>query len=269
MQFRPTSGMVSGSNSAMGSVVVAAQYNVLDAAFTSKYQMENWEGAVSAVPYETINFGVECKKSKIFSDRLYVRSLAPPAGADLRLYDVCDVTVATQGMQSANVNLGELWISYDVELCMPKLTATGAGTPYAIMTTSTPTNANPFNGASYSIGSVTTIAAAGNTVTLPSSLPTGLYMMMYVVYGSSASCGSYGQVFAPASQIAWVGNPSGLPFSPIGGFADSVTEATFIQGVFFTVSPSTNPVAMTVTWNGGTLPSSPTLGALYLLFIHA
>jgi len=54
-----------------------------------------------------------------------VRTGALPPNQDVKLFDLATVTIATQGMQSGVTIVGELWISYEVELFKPVLTSGG------------------------------------------------------------------------------------------------------------------------------------------------
>jgi hypothetical protein len=117
-EYRPTSGSaVSTSSSALGTVVMATDYDVLDLAFASKQQMESYEFAVSTVPFQGVLHPVECEPRKSVLSRLYVRD-GPVSGSDLRFNDFGNFYIATQGMQSAYA-VGELWASYDVKLLKP------------------------------------------------------------------------------------------------------------------------------------------------------
>jgi len=122
VEYRPTSGnAVSSSNAALGEVILATQYNSLNAAFTNKQQMLNEEFSVSTVPSMSVAHPIECANSQTPVDKLYIRSAAPGSNADLRLYDLGNLSVATQGQQSANATLGEIWITYEVLLYKPSL----------------------------------------------------------------------------------------------------------------------------------------------------
>lgn len=119
-----SSDALNSTNTSLGTIIIAANYNVLAPAFTSKHEMENYEGAVSTKPSADVEFRVEANPHSMPVQELFVRvdgDPNPPAGNDLRLYDLGNLSVATVGGQAPNVNLGELWVSYEVELIKPKL----------------------------------------------------------------------------------------------------------------------------------------------------
>ncbi|AJK30619.1 putative capsid protein [Chimeric virus 14] len=114
-EFRSMSAdALTSTNTALGTVAMATDYDSKDTAFTSKQQMENTEFGVSCKPSSCMIHGIECARSQTSVSELYVRAFAVPSGADPRLYDMGNFYIATQGMQGASVNVGELWVSYDI-----------------------------------------------------------------------------------------------------------------------------------------------------------
>lgn len=110
---------ISSTNTASGTVIMTTQYNVLLAPFTSKQAMEQYEFTCSEKPSVNIIHPIECARAETIDNVLCVRDGAE--SGDLRLYDFGNFTIATVGMQAANVNLGELWVSYDITLLKPAL----------------------------------------------------------------------------------------------------------------------------------------------------
>lgn len=123
-EYRPTSGTaVSSTSSALGVVILATDYDALNPSFTTKQQMESYEFATSTVPFAGCIHPVECARGANVLNSFYIRNGSPPPGADLRLYDLGNFEIATQGMQSAYI-VGELWVSYDVVFKKPRLPKT-------------------------------------------------------------------------------------------------------------------------------------------------
>jgi len=115
------------TTSNLGTVVMCTQYNPLDIVFPDKRTMENYQFACSGKPSEHIIHPIECKRAQNVDTHLYIRTGAALGNdADLRLYDLGNFTIATQGMPSAftGSSIGELWVSYEVEFFKPKLTST-------------------------------------------------------------------------------------------------------------------------------------------------
>jgi hypothetical protein len=119
--YRPSSGSaISSVSSALGVVIMATDYDALNPLFTNKQQMESYEFASSTVPFTECLHPVECAKQKNVLDNLYTRTGSIPDGADLRMYDMGNFQIATQGMQSV-YTVGELWVSYHFRFRKPRI----------------------------------------------------------------------------------------------------------------------------------------------------
>lgn len=124
--FKSTSSdavVSTAANAALGTVVIATDYNVANPSFANKQQMELYEGAVSCKPSCDLTHFVECKKKQTIIDPLYVRpgQAALPSNADARLYDLGVTTLGVFNQQSQGPNVGELWISYEIEFRKPRI----------------------------------------------------------------------------------------------------------------------------------------------------
>lgn len=120
-EYRPSSGSaVSSASSALGVVVLATDYDAANPPFGNKQQMESYEFSTSTVPFNGCLHPVECMRGRNVLDNLYLRSGSPPSGTDIRMYDMGNFQIATQGMQSSYV-VGELWVSYDVIFRKPRI----------------------------------------------------------------------------------------------------------------------------------------------------
>jgi hypothetical protein len=120
--YVPTSGTaISGTNSALGAVMIQTSYRATESAPASKVTMLNEYWANEVVPSDTMAHPIECDPKENPFAVHYVRSGNIPSG-DLLLYDVGKTFVATQGMQGTNV-VGDLWVTYEVELKKPMVTS--------------------------------------------------------------------------------------------------------------------------------------------------
>lgn len=158
-EFRSMSGdALNSTNTALGTVCMATNYNAAQPAFGSKAAMENYEFGQSVRPSSSCLHLVECEKGQMVLDNQYVRTGAVPAGQDVRFYDHGNFEIATAGMQGSYVNVGELWVTYQVKFLRPKMySALGLATKYAHYYTGTGiNNANPLG--------TSTLAALGTGV---------------------------------------------------------------------------------------------------------
>lgn len=124
--FKSLSGdSVASVQSGLGYVCMATQYDALDSDFTTKSAIENYSMSQSGKPSQDQIHALECNSHMNSLTHLYVRPATQPSNTDLRLYDVGKFTIATS-CPGTSVTLGELWISYDVELFKPKLSTLGS-----------------------------------------------------------------------------------------------------------------------------------------------
>jgi len=119
-----TSGNSVGStNTALGTIIMATEYDPTKPVFTSKQAMENYSFATSSRPADSFMHAIECKKSRTPVKELYVRT-GSNTGTDLRWTDFGNFTLATIGNPLVGATLGELWCTYKVKLIKPRLPIT-------------------------------------------------------------------------------------------------------------------------------------------------
>nr|QKV51183.1 putative capsid protein [Crucivirus sp.] len=115
-EFRSmSSDALNSTNTALGSVVMSTDYDSADNVFASKQEMENTEYGVSCKPSANMLHGIECARFQTPVSELYIRAFGVPSGKDIRLYDLGRFSIASVGCQGTNVNLGELWVTYDID----------------------------------------------------------------------------------------------------------------------------------------------------------
>lgn len=186
-EYKSTSAdALNSTNTALGTVILATQYNVLDGAFVAKQQMENTEFVVSVKPSLSVIHPIECDPSETPVSHLYIRSGAPSSG-DLRLYDWCNFTIATVGSQAAAV-IGELWVSYDIEFLKPKLGANTNLTDHYVLPNNI-SSSQPF-GVTLPVASSTSnfgTVIGTNSITFPKTF-SGYVQLTYTYVGASGTC---------------------------------------------------------------------------------
>lgn len=122
--FKSTSADALNSvNTALGTVVMATQYNPYSTPFNSKADMESYEYSCSGVPSQDIVHMIECDPWQGAISTYFTGSGANTPG-DLRFNQLGTFYIATTGFQGANVNIGELWVTYQFTLLKPKLWST-------------------------------------------------------------------------------------------------------------------------------------------------
>ncbi len=121
--FKSTSTDFSTSG-ALGSVVLATNYDVLETPFVSKVIMENSQYAVSSKPSLSQLHAIECDPKLTSVTTKYIRNASSSftLSQDNRFYDHGLFQLATVGLSATpGTVLGELWVTYDIKLLKPEI----------------------------------------------------------------------------------------------------------------------------------------------------
>lgn len=194
---------LNSTNTALGTVILSTNYNAADAAYVNKQQAENSEFTVSSRPSRSLIHGVECDPLvTVNQGHLYISPLSnglAPAGEDVKTYNLGLFQFMTQGSQAA-ADIGELWVSYDLELMKP---INNANNPEAVdhwyMTNISPSSTT----GGFMFGStgrtaltkgvgVTLITSAGDSqIVFPTTVQAGtVYQIVYHSIGGSGTAQS-------------------------------------------------------------------------------
>jgi hypothetical protein len=143
--YVPTSGTFNGTTAALGSVMIQTTYRSTDSAPASKQELLNEYWSNEVVPFETMAHPIECDpKENPFSVH-YVRNEAIVTGEPL-MYDLGTTFVATSGMSPTAV-VGDLWVTYEIELRKPVISSPVIQTlKYYATTFASPTTSSFFAG---------------------------------------------------------------------------------------------------------------------------
>lgn len=272
-EFRSMSGDALNSvNTALGSVIMSSDYDSADAAFTSKQQMENTEYGVSCKPSVNMLHAIECARSQTSISELYVRNFGVPTGTDIRLYDMCKFYIASVGCQGTSVNLGELWVTYDVDAFKAIEQAPGYSNPVSEYTLTT-VDATHALGASQTtvveqIGLVLAYVAGTSYINFPlQSMQVGAkYLVTYKIYGSStasvATC-----TYVPTGGMVALNANASLLQNPDTATATSAVRA--VSEVFTYNGTGTVAVPPQIAITGGVVPTAIIVASLIVVQIGA
>lgn len=108
-------------NTALGTVIMATQYNILLDPFKNKQEMENYEFGCSTRPSADCLHPVECDPKVTSFGPVFDVKLGGNDKGDDRLYCPGRFSLATVGQQGSSVNIGELWVTYDIEFFKPRM----------------------------------------------------------------------------------------------------------------------------------------------------
>lgn len=201
-EFVSTSSEFNGTNQALGTVILATDYNSLDAAYASKQVMENSDFACSTKPSCSLMHGVECDKSERPLPVLYTTVQA----ANQNFSQLGNFQVATVGCSAAGVRLGELWVSYDITFYKKQLNSpaselfflTASGT--AIVGSGLLTAPVILSGA-VAGGITITQVGATSVINLPPILGQGRFAILYYLTAFNAA-DSFAVTLVNCTQIS-------------------------------------------------------------------
>jgi len=216
--FKSTSATaLNSTNTALGTVIMATQYDSTQPVFTNKLQMENYEFSDSVAPCNSGAHFIECSPATLPVSEMYIRSGALPAGGDIRFNDLGVFTIATVGMQAAAV-IGELWCAYEIELSEPKELSTPLQALMGTLGNTSFSSTNPMGQAGYTSG--------GNLSNLLSTSGTALRF-----YGSQGNCpvGTY------MVTLIWSGSGTATCVMPTITYSGCAINTQWAQ------SPALNP----------------------------
>jgi len=270
--FKSTSSFYSGT-AALGAVILASDYDVLDTAYASKIEMENSEFAVSGSTATNLLHPIECNISERPTPLLYTRSGSVATTDNQRFYDLANLQIASVGCPASTV-LGELWLSYDITLYKPQLfggvlnrgqlfgeymiaaTATGANMFTSIVTT-----------ANSSIQDINPGLVTANKIIFPEKYVGAYWKVTILVAGTAAATTS---PTIPTLAGGMVGHGYDGDVNGINSFFNNgaAAQTCWVYMAMFqqTASPS---VASSITFAAETWPTTPLARSVMFLEVIA
>lgn len=261
-EFKSTSGDgMSSTNTALGTVIMSAQYDATKPAPVNKLQMENHQYAMSAKQSCSMMFPVECGRGQDSLEDLYIRvNNWQPTSFDTKMYDFGNFYIATFGQQGSNINIGELHCNYVVELLKPSVTNLD---PLQIqtdhMTATSGISTSNYFGTSpthVSNSSILVQSLSSTQITVSSTVPVGTVLLfIYAVNGTAMFTSSPPNIAITSGGSfvhIWDGGNE-------GGVA-GVTPTNFIT-LFHMLVTGTSPV---ITFSVGTMPMGTLFMDLYV-----
>lgn len=247
---------LNSTNTALGKIVLATDYNSTNPTFGSIEDMMITEFANFGKPAESLIHAIECSAAERPTLLSYLRLPGKTTG-DAKFYDIGNFQVATQGLQGTNVNVGSLWVSYDVYLCKPYLSVVDTIiTHYALNTVTT---ANPL-GTSQTLvnSSPTDIVISGSTITFPKLKEGTIIRFYYACVGTLPILpNSVTHAVTNLASYAELRNSTANFYDTNG-----VISATYIKYLEFTVTLATINAAL--TYSSTNLPTAVSAGDLLI-----
>jgi hypothetical protein len=242
------------SAGAIGTVAIGADYNAANATPVNQTELEYLSGTRLCKASDNLDFYLECDPKQNVSRQKFIRVGDVASGLDIRMYDWGKLFIASNGVPTASLNLGKIYVSYDIRAYKPKLGASAALNFSRYIATAGVADATP-------LGSAWTKQVDHNGLTMTATtitLPKGTFGKFYWVVQWT---GTVATIVYPTITYT---NATGLPyFSPttaagMNGPQASLANTTSmtLQGCFEISGPT---AATVITFGtGGTLPGSPT-----------
>jgi len=117
----------SNTNIALGQVILTSVPDPAEAQPTTLEAVLNRKDNSVGKPSEDILHGWECKKGLQVLNEYYIRTAANGEDEDIRFTDPGYLLLSTNANPAASMEIGQLWVSYDVDLMVPKLSVSGEG----------------------------------------------------------------------------------------------------------------------------------------------
>lgn len=257
-------------NTALGTIIMATQYNATLPNFLNKAEMEQYEFSCSSKPSKSLIHPVECNPAETPLSHLYVRSGAVPAGSDARMYDLGTFQLATVGMQAA-ATIGELWVTYDVEFFKPRIQPGGS---YPGQFTRIANG--PYDAAANVLGSVqtttkgtlgvtiSTVTTGWDGILFPASITAGRFYVSITWNGNAAAnCTIPATTLSNlTAQTPWALGTSGPVFEPSGGTSNAAWAqySTVVTVNGYNVNGSSIKIG-----SAATLPATPVAVTIFVI----
>lgn len=242
-----------------GKVIMSFDYDAADAAPTTKQQMLDTEPHADGMPNE--DFGITMNPMDLSgrTDLHYIRLAGLPGGADIRLYDVGNLNVATQGITGATTELGELHVRYSCVFEVPVLESDAKNAPANNQVTWFQTTAAEAAGATTVAKTIALATATVNGLAAVNTagsivLPAGNYIADFSVSAANSSNDSDGllvdfQQNGVSLYQTTLGRPQVLVPTAAGNTNQTVAGSVFFSSTGASTSAITL-VAIT-TYSGG------------------
>lgn len=250
-EFKSMSGQsVTTGQTALGSVIIATQYDPTKPAFISKQQMENYYFAQSAPPSQSILHAIECK-----SGSAPLRSLYTSGGTayDPRFVDYGNTYVASVGLPGTSVNMGELWVTYKVELKKPRLSVYTGFSGAAFKTARNGAiSASPLGTSSDYVRGTLNCSVSGTVLSVNEVAKGNVFLVSFSWYNVTPS--------ALTRPTITLGNCTFAPLNWVNetfdSFAAGNVASSTAMSLIYLIEVSGEADTCTMTLSGATLPAS-------------
>lgn len=184
--YVPSSGTaVSSTNAALGTVMMQTSYRANDTPPSSKIEVLNEFWSSESVPSEPFCHPIECDPKENPFNIQYIRNTDVIDGDNVLMYDLGQTHVCVSGQQIDDGVLGDLWVSYEIELKKPIVASNvtvQSRVGYSVYSPGSPSQL--FNSLTSQIGDIK-VVGSGRSITFPKRI-TGVYLVTCFVVASTS-----------------------------------------------------------------------------------
>ncbi len=291
-EFKSNTGLISSAATpAVGMVIMATDYNAYDVApFSNKREMDNNMYTTSAKTTESFYHPIECAPLRNVLGSYFTRVGNLPTNQPPQFYDLGVFAIASIGCPVASQNLGELWLTCEIEFdkstlqnaqsdpVLADLFYNFSTTPYetgtvvgSLAQAIIPTPTNTLGCAVVSPGTAPTKPAFD--IVFPQNAPLGDYIIMLFLTGYGGGGWANNMLRLDGSSINFVGANTemfgesvwGPPPSPVLQYTFGTAAITSAWQNVFLRGHVTGPNAKAkFWWANGAAPTGTISGYRYL-----
>lgn len=211
----------------MGSVILATQYDSIIGPYPNKVTMENSDFALSIKPSSKCLHAIECNPRFNPLGVLYVAggtatSTTGVSGQDIRMQNLGLFQISSANIPIASntaLDLGEIWVHYEVELYKPILNAGLTNIESAHYKLNAPVSASPLGTSTTqqfdNVG--LTLSTTNKTISFPIN-SNGQYFLSWAVLGTSPAAAMTVPAFAATQGLVfqqfWFSDSNSSAFCP-------------------------------------------------------
>jgi len=228
-EFKSTSAdALNSTNTALGQIMMLAQYRSDAPVPSNKPQFLNEMWSTDTKPSCNDFLPVECAPVENPLSVQYIRSGGLNSNQDQKFYDLCSVSIASSGSQASAV-VGELWVTYEVELYKPVVSTStsdnaGNAAHYSFLNNSG-SNLGTLAGHTDNIG-ITYNVNAGS-ITLPPNQIGSVYQLTFIYRSGTGVITHNSDGIQNANYLNSYGSYTAGSFTTGSGTANMTLVVTF------------------------------------------
>jgi len=208
IEFHSLASPAASSYVGLGEVMMAVDFNPAANLPTSQQVMEQFQNLCSVKSSDNGLLPVECAPdgSGCPLRSLFVRTTTPVSGTSVTAYDHAVLFIATTGCPTGGINIGNVYVTYDIEFFNPQAPAQSVAPDMndsAHYQLTAPANATPFGTAQTQMYDTIGLTFTGTSVTLP-TYSAGTWLMILTATGNTGSAWTSNDSLTLSSNITSV-----------------------------------------------------------------